>query len=91
MADWMVGLWFSPVAQSRMLPRFGYIFICSCGLFYVGLIYSWGVIRAKLAAERLAPDSTSTDISVVSFVAIINSRLIRLLALEMLHYLHARY
>lgn len=52
--------------------------------FYVGLTYSWGIIQAKLASEHLAPDSTlafigSTSVAFISFAAIINSRLIRLL------------
>jgi len=52
--------------------------------FYVGLTYSWGIIQAKLSSEHLAPDSTlafigSTSVAFISFAAIINSRLIRLL------------
>jgi hypothetical protein len=65
----------------------GWVIAFACStitFFYVGLTYSWGLVQAKLASEHLAPDSTlafigSTTIAFVSFAAIINSRLIRLL------------
>lgn len=50
--------------------------------FFIGLGYTWGVIQAKLAAEKLASDSTlafigSTAVTSVSFGAVFNRRLIR--------------
>ena len=48
----------------------------------VGLIYSWGVIQARLTAAHLAPDGVlsfvgSTAASFISFGAFVNARIIR--------------
>jgi hypothetical protein len=81
---WVIAFACSTITYVHPDPQFIYDFIRAARFFYVGLTYSWGLVQAKLASEHLAPDSTlafigSTTIAFVSFAAIINSRLIRLL------------
>ncbi|KAF8894392.1 major facilitator superfamily domain-containing protein [Infundibulicybe gibba] len=66
---------------------YGWVIVAACSVmmfFSIGLTYSWGVIQARLAAENLGPDSTlafigSISVSFISFGAVLNGRIIRLL------------
>ncbi|KAF8841176.1 MFS general substrate transporter [Paxillus ammoniavirescens] len=64
---------------------YGWVVVSACSLitaFFVGGSYSWGVMQAELANEKLASDSTlafvgSVAVSWVAFGAVPNSRVIR--------------
>ncbi|KAI0052251.1 MFS general substrate transporter [Auriscalpium vulgare] len=66
---------------------YGWVIVGACSIimsFSVGVVYSWGVIQARLTASHLASDATlsfvgSTAASFVAFAALVNVRLIRLL------------
>ncbi|KZP20801.1 MFS general substrate transporter [Athelia psychrophila] len=78
-----------PVEIEDVPPEggYGWVVVAACStitFLLLRLPYSWGLIQAKLAAEHLAADSTlafigSTATAFVSFGAIINTRLIRLI------------
>ncbi|KIJ69501.1 hypothetical protein HYDPIDRAFT_24336 [Hydnomerulius pinastri MD-312] len=76
-----------PAAPVDDIPDggYGWVVVSACSLitaFFVGGSYSWGVMQAALANEKLAPDSTlafigSVAVSWVAFGAVPNSRVIR--------------
>ncbi|KAI0319532.1 major facilitator superfamily domain-containing protein [Amylostereum chailletii] len=64
---------------------YGWVIVAACSVirsFSVGLVYSWGVIQARLTASHLAPDGTlsfvgSSAASFISFGAFANAHIIR--------------
>lgn len=66
---------------------YGWVVIFSCSVitfWFVGTTYSWGIIQAALVKERLSSPSTlsfvgSLTIALISFLALINARIIRAL------------